>query len=226
MQRKKAKKKNYIIRSVTISLMLLNVLFFSGCSSDQSSQREQMSENSRAYVNESNSSEDDAVNTLQVGSKYKIVSPMMELKDAVVEILGDNYWPDALLTEEEMAERTGISSSMYENFMAEYQHSEAGIDMMIIIEAKEDSIADVEKYMNEYRELLLKIYEKQPQNKAKVFASRIEIIQNYVCYVQLGADITGLEELGEDKMVEHCQHENERALDIIEKTILSREENS
>lgn len=226
MQRKKVKTKNYIIRSVTISLMLLNVLFFSGCSNDQSSQREQMSENSRAYVNKSNSSEDDAVNTLQVGSKYKIVSPMMELKDAVVEILGDNYWPDALLTEEEMAERTGISSSMYENFMAEYQHSEAGIDMMIIIEAKEDSIADVEKYMNEYRELLLKIYEKQPQNKAKVFASRIEIIQNYVCYVQLGADITGLEELGEDKMVEHCQHDNERALDIIEKTILSREENS
>lgn len=205
------------------SLILLECIcmavFLAGCSGDQS---QDMSQESRAYVGKSESTEDDAVNTLQVGGKYKIVTPMMELKEAVVEILGDNYWPDALLTEEEMAERTGISASMYENFMAEYQHSEAGIDMMIIVEAKEEHVPDVERYLNEYRELLLQIYEKQPQNKAKVFASRIETIQNYVCYVQLGADITGLEAQGEDAMVAHCQQENERAIDIIEKRILSR----
>ncbi len=195
------------------------VTLLTGCSDSINQNRK---ENSRAYIGESTSTEDDAVNTLQVGGKYKIVTPMMELKEAVVEILGENYWPDALLTEEEMAERTGISASMYKNFMAEYQHSEAGIDMMIIVEAKEDSIPDVEKYLNEYRELLLKIYEKQPQNRAKVFASRIETIQNYVCYVQLGADITGLESQGEDAMVTHCQQENERAIDIIEKRILSK----
>ena len=190
-----------------------------GCSNNINQSGE---ENSRAYIGESTSTEDDAVNTLQVGGKYKIVTPMMELKEAVVEILGENYWPDALLTEEEMAERTGISASMYKNFMAEYQHSEAGIDMMIIVEAKKDSVSDVERYLNEYRELLLKIYKKQPQNRAKVFASRIETIQNYVCYVQLGADITGLESQGEDAMVAHCQQENERAIDIIEKRILSK----
>lgn len=221
-------KKGNMKDSCTLKLMafcLVAPLLFAGCSGNQEGENETIMENSRAYVDESNSREDDAVNTLQVGNKYKIVTPMMELKDAVVDILGENYWPDALLTEEEMAERTGISANMYENFMAEYQHSEAGIDMMIIIEAKEDSVTDVEKYMNEYRELLLKIYEKQPQNRAKVFASRIETIQNYVCYVQLGADITGLEELGEERMIAHCQQENERALDIIEKTILSREDN-
>lgn len=196
------------------------VLSVNGCSRKQ---EDDLGENSHAYVDESSSEEDDAVNTLQVGSKYRIVTPMLELKEAVVDILGDNYWPDALLSEEELAERTGISKSMYDNFMAEYQHSEAGIDMMIIIEAKEDSLADVERYLNEYRELLLKIYERQPQSKAKVFASRIETIQNYVCYVQLGADITGLEEKGEDEMVAYCQQENERALDIIEKRILSKE---
>ena len=161
--------------------------------------------------------------TLQVGSEYKIVTPMMELKEAVVEILGENYWPDALLTEEELAERTGISAYMYDNFMAEYQHSEAGIDMMIIIETKEEYLEDVENYLNDYREVLLNIYEKQPQSKAKVFASRIEVIQNYICYVQLGADISPLEMAGEEEMVAYCQHENERALDIIEKKILSRE---
>lgn len=205
---------------IILTVLLIQTAGISGCMADAENN---MTEESRAYNNQSQNGEDEAVNTLRVGSKYKIVTPMLELKEAVVEILGENYWPDALLTEEELAERTGISADMYDSFMAEYQHSEAGIDMMIIIEAREDSLKDVEKYLNEYRELLLKIYEKQPQNKSKVFASRIETVQNNVCYIQLGADITGLEKQGEEKMVEHCQQENERALDIIEKIILSRE---
>lgn len=202
-----------------LSVMLIGTASMNGCNH----QSENMAEESRAYNNQSQDGEDEAVNTLQVGSKYRIVTPMLELKEAVVEILGDAYWPDALLSEEELAERTGISENMYESFMAEYQHSEAGIDMMIIIEAKEDSLSEIEQYLNEYRELLLKIYEQQPQNKSKVFASRIEIIHNYVCYVQLGADITDLERQGEEKMVERCQQDNERALDMIERIILSRE---
>ena len=219
-------RKNVMKKSLSIAIVCvfagLNILMM-GCNNEQKSDK-QKNERSRAYVGESDSAEDDAINTLQVGSEYKIVTPMMELKDAVVEILGENYWPDALLTAEELAERTGISEYMYDNFMAEYQHSEAGIDMMIIIETKEEHLADVETYLNDYREVLLNIYEKQPQSKAKVFASRIEVIQNYICYVQLGADISRLETAGEEEMVAYCQHENERALDIIEKTILSWEE--
>lgn len=178
----------------------------------------------RAYVDESSRTEDDAVNTFQAGSKYKIVTPMMELKEAVEDIIGENYWPDTMLSDEELAERTGISENMYDSFMAEYQRSEAGIDMMILVKAKEDSVEDVERYLNEYRELLLKIYESQPQNEAKVFASRIETIQNYVCYVQLGADITALKDMGRDEMVDYCQQENERAIDILERKILSWDE--
>lgn len=205
----------------SISFVCLGVAMqIAGCAGGAT---QDMQRNNRGYIGDSGRKQDNAVNTLQAESKYSIVTPMMELKNAVVEIIGNNYWPDALLSEEELAERTGISSNMYENFMAEYQHSEAGIDMMIIIEAKEDSLAEVERYLNEYREVLLNIYENQPQNKAKVFASRIEVIDNYICYVQLGANITNLERLGEDKMVEHCQQENERAIDIIEKRILSWE---
>lgn len=182
------------------------------------------SDNSRAYVDESDRMEEDAVNTFQAGSKYKIVTPMMELKEAVEDIIGENYWPDTLFSEEELSERTGISENMYDSFMAEYQRSEAGIDMMILVKAKEGSVRDVERYLNEYRELLLKIYENQPQNEAKIFASRIETIQNYVCYVQLGADIAALENLGRDEMVYYCQQENERAIDILERKILSWDE--
>jgi hypothetical protein len=92
--------------------------------------------------------------------------------------------------------------------------------MMILIQAKEEEISHIEELLNDYRDTLLKIYEQQPQNEAKVFASRIEVIDNYVCYVQLGADITALEAQGKDAMIDYCQQENERALDILEKNIL------
>lgn len=207
--------KNHFIYGVII--MLCIAALTAGCNENNNLNS---TGDNQAYVNEGNG-EEEAVNTLQVGTKYKIIGPMDDLKDAVVDILGENYWPDTLLTAEELAERTGISENMYDDYMAEYQRTEAGIDMMILIKAKEGEIETVEKYLNDYREVLLNIYEQQPQNKAKVFASRIETIDNYVCYVQLGADISRLESKGNDEMVAYCQQENERALDIIEKRILN-----
>lgn len=207
-------KKYFILNIITL---LCTILTLSGCKKNES---ENHMEDNQAYINEGNG-EEDAVNTLQVGTKYKIVGPMDDLKNAVVEILGENYWPDTLLSSEELAERTGISENMYEDFLAEYQRTEAGIDMMILIKSKEGEMDTIEKYLNDYRETLLKIYEQQPQNNAKVFASRIEIIDSYICYIQLGADISFLENMGNDEMVSHCQEENERALDIIEKRILA-----
>ncbi len=200
-------------KHIFFELIACTVLLITGCV------EKNRTDPNQAYNREGNGQED-AVNTIQVGSKYRITGPMDEYKDAVVDILGENYWPDTMLTSEELAERTGISDDMYESFLAEYQHTEAGIDMMILIKAKDGQTESVENYLNEYREVLLKIYEQQPQNKAKVFASRIETINNYVCYVQLGADIASLENKGEDEMITYCQQENERALDIIEKRIL------
>ena len=200
-------------KHILFEVIICTAIIITGCVENNNTARNQ------AYSNEGNG-EEDAVNTLQVGSKYRIAGPMDEYKNAVVDILGENYWPDTMLSSEELAERTGISENMYDAFLAEYQHTEAGIDMMILIKAKEGESERIEEYLNEYREILLKIYEQQPQNKAKVFASRIETINNYVCYVQLGADIASLENNGTDEMVSYCQQENERALDILEKRML------
>lgn len=202
---------------MALGILAVSTFIMAGCNDNHAKGR---NSGDQAYQNEGNG-EEDAVNTLQVGTKYKIVGPMDELRDTVTIMMGEDYWPDTLLAEEELAERTGISSDMYHSYLAEYQHTEAGVDMMILIEAKEDDVEMVEKYLNEYRELLLRIYEQQPQNRAKVSASRIEVIDNYVCYVQLGADISHLEEMGEDAMVSYCQQENEKALDLMEKKILS-----
>ncbi len=199
-----------------LGISIVMMLLFTGCNN---SGVENRNVEDQAYINEGNG-EEDAVNTLQVGTKYKVVGIMDELRDGVVNMLDGNYWPDALLSEEELAERTGISSNMYDNYLAEYQHTEAGNDMLILVEAKEEEVETVERYLNEYREVLLNIYANQPQNRAKVYASRIEIIDNYACYVQLGGDISGLEPEGEDAMISYCQQENERAIYALEKKIL------
>ena len=108
---------------------------------------------------------------------------------------------------------------MYHSFLAEYEHTEAGTDMMILVEAKEEEVTNVELLLDQYREKLLKTYEKQPINHAKVKASRIEVIDNYICFVQLGADTSVLKNADEDTLVSFCQNQNEQALDILEKKL-------
>lgn len=197
-----------MIKTFILAFIIGLSLFTGGCAQNSSSGSEEKS------------SERDAVNTLQFGTKYSVKGEVNDLRDLVAGLLGENYWPDTLFSGEELSERTGISEEMYDSFLAEYQHTGAGIDRMILIEAKEDQIENIENYLNEYRDVLLQIYEQQPQNKAKVFASRIETIDRYVCFVQLGEDLSALKEKGEDEMIRHCQEENERALDIIEKNVL------
>ncbi len=199
-----------------LGIFAVSLLIITGCNNNHANSNT----SDRAYVTEGNE-EGDAVNTLQVGTQYKVTGPMDELRDAVIVMIGENYWPDTLLTKEELAERTGISEDLYEDCLAEYQHTEAGVDMMILIEAKEDSIEMIEKYLNDYRELLLHIYSQQPQNRAKISASRMEIVDNYVCYVQLGADISDMEAGGEEAMTDYCREMNEKVLDLIEKKILN-----
>lgn len=161
----------------------------------------------------------ETVNTSRVDSTYSLSPVMRELRKSVMEMLGENYWPNALYTAEEFEELTGITGKMYHSFLAEYEHTEAGTDMMILVEAKEEKVTNVELLLDQYREKLLKTYEKQPINHAKVEASRIEVIDNYICFVQLGADTSVLKNADEDTLVSFCQNQNEQALDILEKKL-------
>ena len=134
----------------------------------------------------------ETVNTSRVDSTYSLSPVMRELRKSVMEMLGENYWPNALYTAEEFEELTGI---------------------------QEEEVTNVELLLDQYREKLLKTYEKQPINHAKVEASRIEVIDNYICFVQLGADTSCLKNADEDTLVSFCQNQNEQALDILEKKL-------
>ncbi len=150
------------------------------------------------------------------GSGYIL---MDMIRAEVVGILGENYWPDKLLTKDELETETGIGENLYEEFMAEKQNVETDIDMMIIVKVKPEHMAEVEKLLNGYRDSLLVKYRERPQELGKAAASRIEIIDQYICFVQLGADTTAAAESGDEDVLNQCQQENERAVDMIERTI-------
>ena len=147
---------------------------------------------------------------------------MDDIKKEVVKVLGKNYWPDKQLTEAELKTETGISGEMIDDYLAEKLNVETDIDAMMIIKAKPEYLEEIEVLLNEYREALMVKYKDRPQELGKVQASRIEVIDRYICFVQLGADTGAAAEKGDEEVLALCQQENERALDRIEKTILNQ----
>lgn len=145
---------------------------------------------------------------------------LSNLRERVKEEMGDHYWPEVPLSEEELLEKTGITQDMYVEFLAEEQGVDANIDMMIIIHAKEDYVGAIEQALENYRSNMIADNSKYPQNHGKAQASRMETIEDYICFVQLGADTSIVADKGEEEIIAYCQEENERAIDILEKTIL------
>ncbi len=145
---------------------------------------------------------------------------LSKLRESVKEELGENYWPEVSLSEEELEAKTGITQDMYIEFLAEEPSLQANIDTMIIVRAKEDYVGTVEQALEEYRSRLIEENKQYPQNYGKASASRMETIENYICFVQLGADTTVVANKGEKEILAYCQEENERAIDVLEKAIL------
>lgn len=143
-----------------------------------------------------------------------------ELKDKVQNLLGDAYWPQVSLSAEELESLTGIESDMYVDFLAERQVLDAHIDTLIVIHAKEDYVGEIEQGIEAYRSGIIEANRNHPQNLGKAQASRMETIDDYVCFVQLGADTTPFADRGTEAVEAHCLEENERALYVLEQAIL------
>ncbi|MBD5459690.1 MAG: DUF4358 domain-containing protein [Lachnospiraceae bacterium] len=141
------------------------------------------------------------------------------LRDAVVEVLGDNYWPNTEITPERLEEVYGIKPDMYDAYFGETPMISVNVDTLIIIRAKEGQVDAVEEALNAYRDVQVSDTMQYPMNVGKIQASRIEVLGNYVCFVQLGADTEAAMEEGDEAVIDQCLQENERAIDAIEKAI-------
>lgn len=200
----------------------LTMCCLSGCGSrnDQSGgQTQSDTQNSIADTSESNvgstTDADDGLHDISGGWS----SEMQQIKDAVVEVLGDNYWPDTAMPPEMLEGNFGISSDMYDDYLAESPMISANVDTLLIIKAKDDKVEDVENALNDYRDALVNDTMQYPMNLGKIHASRIERYGNYVCFVQLGAEAGILEDQSEDDVINECREINELVLAVIKNSI-------
>lgn len=145
------------------------------------------------------------------------------IREALVELLGENYWPNTQIPPEYLADY-GLTPELYQDFYGEMPMISTNADTLIIIEAKDDRVEEVEEVLMQYREKLVNDARQYPMNVGKIQASRIETFGNYVCFVQLGADTT--ESYGEDgdeeAVIKHCQEQNELAIEAIGKALADR----
>lgn len=167
--------------------------------------------------NTTNESEDTTQEEPQVN--YGVGVSLADVKTALVEALGENYWPNTEIPADFLKDIYGVSEDMYEEYYAEMPMISTNVDTVIIVKAKEDQVAAVEGALNAYRETMVNDTMQYPMNVGKIQASRIETFGQYVCFVQLGADTMAAAETGDEAVIEQCQQANELALEVIQNTL-------
>ena len=146
-------------------------------------------------------------------------TPLQNAKKAVTDALGDNYWPDSEIPEEMLNETYGVSADLYDAYLGESPMISVNVDTLLIIHAKDGKVEDVENALNAYRDSLVNDTMQYPMNLGKIQASRVERIGDYVCFVQLGADTSSVEEQGDEAVITYCQEQNELALEAVRQTL-------
>lgn len=140
---------------------------------------------------------------------------MVKVKAAITEALGENYWPNFQVPKDMLESTYGISEDLYDDYLAETPMISTNVDTLIIVKAKEDKVGEVEDALEAYRDKMVADTMQYPMNLGKIQASRIEVIEDYVCFVQLGADTTHALEQGDEAVIAQCQEQNEMVLEVI-----------
>ncbi len=144
---------------------------------------------------------------------------MEGIKAAVLEQVGENYFPNMQLMPDMLEAQFGITSDMYDDYFAEMPMISANVDTLLIVRAKDDKVEDVEAAVEAYRDIQVSGALQYPMNIGKVQASRIEQFGNYVCFVQLGGDVMEIMENGDEAVIIHCQEMNDQVLEIISQNV-------
>ena len=145
---------------------------------------------------------------------------MGTVKAAVVDSLGEDYWPNMALLPDMLEEMVGISSDMYEDYFAEIPMISVNVDTLIVVKAVESKADAVEDALLAYYDKNVSNTMQYPQNVGKIQAARVERIGNYVIFAQLGADTSEVSEEGDQEVIiSHCQEINDQVIEIISNTI-------
>lgn len=212
-------KKNKIL--TVCSLLAVSVVLLTACGKKNNGNTGENTESTTPQT--SSQAGNNTGNTLVESTEPAQESSLMYLRDAAAEALGEDYWPDSVMEPEYVQDLYGLKPDMYEDIFVETPMIGTNVDTLIIVQAKKDRVEDVEKALNTYREGEINNTMQYPMNIGKVQASRIETIDNYVLFIQLGGSSVDAEEEGEEKVMELSREQNEKALEAIRQAL---EENS
>lgn len=144
---------------------------------------------------------------------------MNTVKTAVVDALGESYWPNTAIIPEMLEGTFGITPDMYSDYMGEMPMISTNVDTLLIIKANDDKVEAVAEALNTYRDNVIADTFQYPMNLGKLQASRIETFGNYVCFVQLGAENVIDEQTSEEQSIIKCQEQNELAIEVIGQSV-------
>lgn len=140
---------------------------------------------------------------------------MNALREAVVTELGEDYWPDMQIPAEMLEMNYGLTSDMYVDYMGESPMISANVDTLLIVKPAEGQADAVEEALQNYRTNQIENSMQYPMNVPKVQGSIVERVDDYVCFVLLGADVQAAMEQGDEAAVAYSQKQNQRAIDAI-----------
>lgn len=140
---------------------------------------------------------------------------MEAVKTAVTDLLGDNYFPNMPLDPDMLEFSFGITTDMFEDYLAELPMISANVDTLVVVKAAEGQVDAVEEALNSYRDAQVSNTMQYPQNVGKIQASKVEKFDNYVIFVLLGGDLGDLLDQGDDAVITHCQEVNDSVIEAI-----------
>lgn len=144
---------------------------------------------------------------------------VQEVRDAVANAYGENYFPDTTLEQSDMEEMFGLSKDMYTEAVADISMISFRVDTFVGVKAADGKVKEVETALNEYRNSLIEDGMQYPMNVPKIQASKVSVYGDYVFFTMLGAMDDSVEEQGEEAMFKHFEKQNEIAEEAIKTTL-------
>lgn len=191
-----------------------------GESQETQSQTQTQTESQPETETQTQESEPESVPESTEGAEPEIIYSSLEnIREAVVAELGDAYWPQMAFDSQMLEMMYGVTPDMYDAFLAEGPMMSAHVDALIVVQAKEDQVDAVKETLEAYRQSQVDNLMAYPSHVGKIQASKVEVIDNYVCYVILGGDVMELMDKGDDEVIKHCEAENNKAIEAIKKAI-------
>lgn len=144
---------------------------------------------------------------------------MTALREAVVNELGEDYWPNSQIPAEALESVYGLKPDMYVDYMGEMPMMSTQVDTLLIVKAAEGQADAVEAALRAYRTDLVENSVQYPMNLGKVQGSMVERLGDYVCLLVLGGDVFEVADQGDEAVIKRCQEHNQRAIDAIKAQI-------